>query len=253
VIAGVALLLAAACGGDSEGPEPTGTSAATPTSAAATPTGTVTTPPSGEPNLLVNPGLEDGLDPWFSLGPEAAEIGDVAHSGQRGVLLSLGEPPDTGPSGIRTLGQDLGPGQFPEMFSGYYRVENWQRGASKQYLELVVVAFNPTNLTIEFPNHQIHYLLAGIDQEPGEVLNAHFVFLSREDPRQDEWVYFQADVGDDFEQLWGAIPEGYSSLRVLFRVVYEDRVGEEPVEADVYFDDLYFGSASANPNQPGTS
>ncbi len=108
-------------------------------------------------------------------------------------------------------------------------------------------------MTIEFPNHQIHYLLAGIDEEPAEVRNAYFVFLSREDPRQDEWVYFRADVRDDFEQLWGAVPEGYSSLRVLFRLVYEDRADGEPVEADVYFDDLYLGPASADPNQPETS
>lgn len=229
----------------------TPTAAASPTTP--TPEGTVSTPRPGEPNLLANAGLEEGLEPWSSVSPEAPQIGDVAHSGQASAHLTLREPADTEGAGNRTLVQDLGPGQFPEVFSGYYRVENWKRGAPKQYLEVVVVAFDSPNLTIEFPNHQMRYLLAGAADQPGEVRNARFVFLSREEPQQNEWVHFQASVQDDYQELWGAIPEGYSGLRVMFRLVYEDKTAGEPVEADVYFDDLYLGSASDDPNQPETS
>lgn len=226
---------------------------ATPSPTAPGPGGTVSTPRPGGPNLLANPGLEEGLEPWFTLSTEAPEISDVAHSGQASVRLTLREPAEALGAGNRTLVQDPGPGQFPEVLSGYYRVENWKRGAPKQYLELVVVVFDSPNLTAEFPNHQMRYLLAGAAEEPGEVRNAHFVFLSREEPQQNQWVHFQANVQDDYQQLWEAIPEGYSNLRVMSRVVYEDKAAGEPIEADVYFDDLYLGSAGDDPNQPETS
>jgi len=64
-----------------------------------------------------------------------------------------------------------------------------------------------------------------------------------DDPALDEWVPFQVNVRDDFLKLWGAVPE-YEKIRVLFEVRYDDKAkGEGPAEADVYYDDLYFGPA----------
>ena len=51
--------------------------------------------------------------------------------------------------------------------------------------------------------------------------------------------------------MWGAVPEGFDKMRVLFEVRYDEKqAGATPAEADVYYDDLYMGPASENPNQP---
>ncbi len=40
------------------------------------------------------------------------------------------------------------------------------------------------------------------------------------------------------------MPENFENIRVLFEVRYDDKiVGEGPLAADVYYDDLYFGPA----------
>lgn len=141
------------------------------------------------------------------------------------------------------LVQEVTPQEFPEIMSGNYRVTKWVRGTRLQYLQFAVIAFGANNLPGSFSNHQIRYILAGIDEEPFAIANAHFVFLSREDPTLNEWVPFQVNVKDDFLKLWGAVPE-YEMIRILFEVRYDDKAaGECPVEADVYYDDLYFGPA----------
>ena len=49
-------------------------------------------------------------------------------------------------------------------------------------------------------------------------------------------------MGEDFQRLWGAVPQGYEKIRVLFEVRYDDKAQDEgPLEADVYYDDLYSG------------
>jgi hypothetical protein len=155
--------------------------------------------------------------------------------------------------------QEVAPSEFPELISGYYRVENWLRGTPKQYLQFVVILFAPTNLTKDkegaaltapFSNYQIRYPLAGISEEPFLIANAFFKFLGTEDPRQGEWVYFESNIKQDFQELWGAVPEGYSKIRVLFEVRFDDKEAGSPAEADVYYDDLYMGPADANPNKP---
>ena len=149
------------------------------------------------------------------------------------------------------LVQEVMATEFPELISGYYRVENWTKGTPKQYLQFVVIAFDVANLTAGYPNYQMRYPLAGISEEPFTIANAFFVFLSKEEPRTGEWVYFERNIKEDFEQFWGAAPEGFSKLRVLFEVRYDEKqAGPTPVEADVYYDNLYMGPASENPNQP---
>jgi hypothetical protein len=97
----------------------------------------------------------------------------------------------------------------------------------------------------------MRYPLAGISEEPFVIDNAFFVFIGKEEPRTGEWVYFERNIRQDFEELWEAAPEGFSKLRVLFEVRYDEKQAGAAAEADVYYDDLYMGPASENPNRPG--
>lgn len=196
-------------------------------------------------NQFANPGLEDGADPWFSLrSPDFIVSEKIARSGQASALLELRAQAGEDGTKISYLVQEIQPEEFPEVMSGSYRVERWVPGTEKQYLQFAVIAFGAQNLPGGYPNHQIRYILAGIDEEPFAIANTRFVFLGTEDLPVGEWVEFQARVRDDFQRLWGAVPEGYEKIRVLFEVRYDDKaLGEGPLEADVYYDDLYSGPA----------
>lgn len=237
-------LIASGCNGDET---------TTPTDGSPTPTdGSPATPATD--NLFHNPGFEQDRDPscesdslgcWFSLKPPDFILsGDVAHSGQSSALLRMREGTGTEGAKVFYLVQEIQPEQFPEFLSGYYRVENWQKGTPKQYAQFVVIVFGAENAPGNFPNHQIRYPLAGIATEPFAISNAKFVFLGREEPVEGEWVHFERNVREDFLTLWGSVPTGYEKIRVLFEVRYDDKlISEGPVEANVYYDDLYFGPA----------
>jgi len=208
------------------------------------------TPPSGGSspvtgNLFPNPGLEEGRDPWFSLKPpDFLLTDDLAQSGSHSAHLPLQADQSEVDAKIIYLVQEVSPKELPEVISGYYRVESWNRGTAKQYLQFVVIVRGADNLPGGYSNHQIRYLLAGIDSPPFAIGNAHFVFLSRDDAPQGQWVRFERNLRDDFARLWGAVPEGFENIRVLFEVRYDDKkVGEGPLSADVYYDDLYLGPA----------
>ena len=256
------LVVAPACGGGGESPSASPTPGASPpaTGAAASPTppamstvegGETPQPASG--NLFGNPGFEDAdKGPWFSLKLPQFEVSqEQAHTGRASAFLKLRETEQASGGKALSLVQEPTPAAFPEFISGYYRVDNWQKGTPKQYLEMVVIAVGATNMAQPYPNHQIRYLLAGVSAEPLTVGNGFFVFVSKEEPVQGQWVYFERNIKEDFAQLWQAVPEGYSNLRIIFEVRYDDKqAGGGRPEADVYFDDLYLGSAAGNPNRP---
>ena len=195
-------------------------------------------------NVFQNPSFEQGRDPWFSLKPPDFILSDkLAHTSEASALLRMRTDPEDEGTKVFYLVQEVTPQQLPEVLSGYYQVTEWNRGTQLQYLQFVVIAFGANNLPGGFSNHQIRYILAGIDQEPFRIGNAHFVFLSQEDPPLKRWVPFRVNVGDDFRRLWGAVPERYEKIRVLFEVRYDDKALGETPEANVYFDDLYFGPA----------
>lgn len=208
-------------------------------------------------NLFENGSFESGEDPWISLTTEAwgtpfSVTSDRAHSGKQAAFLELRAKPED--VGARVFGvvQELGPTEeFPEVISGYYRVEGWVRGTPKQYLQFAVIAFADTNLPgRDYGNHQIRYLLAGVPEEPFDITNAKYVFLSREDPPTDQWVYFEVPVRQDFVEQWGDVPEGYEKLRLLFEVRYDEKRPGAEAKADAFYDDLYIGPAQSNPNRP---
>ena len=255
-VAAAALAAAAlvACGGGGPTSVPPSPTAGPPSPTSNLPSPTASPPlptihptfpaPSAAGNVFLNPGFEDGREHWTSIQPpDFALADDVSHTGQTSALLELRAEPRIEGTKVFYLVQEVAPQEFPEIISGNYRVTKWVRGTRLQYLQFAVIAFEANNLPGSYSNHQIRYILAGLDEEPFAIANAHFVFLNREDPTLNEWVPFLANVKDDFLKLWGAVPE-YVNIRILFEVRYDDKaVGEGPAEADVYYDDLYFGLA----------
>lgn len=208
-------------------------------------------------NLFVNGSFEQGDKPWFSMTTEAwgkafSVSGAAAHSGKDSAFLEMRAGREA--SGPKVFGvvQEITPEQFPEVVSGYYRVQDWDRGTEKQYLQFVVIVIGATGLPGNFPNYQIRYLLAGIGEPPFQITNAHFVFVNTDQPATGQWVHFERNIRDDFQQLWGAVPTSFETIRILFETRYDDKTaGSGEVKADVFYDDLYVGPAADNPNQPG--
>jgi hypothetical protein len=199
-----------------------------------------------ETNLLDNAGFESGEDPWSSLDtPPFERVTNQAVTGDTSALLQIvADREDTG-SGRSLLLQDVETEESPEVLSGFYRVENWTKGAERQSVRIGVVVFGAKNLMGDFPNHQIHYILAGAVPEPGRETNVRNIYLGSEEPLQNQWIPFQADVRQDFADLWGASPEGHELIRVVFEVRFDVKEeGSTPVRGDVYLDDLYLGPST---------
>jgi hypothetical protein len=210
-------------------------------------------------DLFVNPSFEDGDQPWFSLTSTSQGWGTPftvsdaeAHSGKHSAYLEMRAGTEaTGPQVFGVV-QEITPAQFPEELSGYYRVDDWVRGTEEQYLQFVVIVFGATGLPGNYPNYQIRYPLAGIGEAPYDIVNARYLFVGKDQPVTGRWVYFERNIHDDFEQLWGAVPTSFQTIRILFEARYDDKTaGSGEVKADVFYDDLYVGPAGGNPNQPG--
>jgi hypothetical protein len=256
--------LTAGCGKENSATPPT------PPAGALTPVASpgIATAPSGTPvpptgigsdvpsNLFQNGSFESGPNPWISLTTEAwgtpfAVSSEQAHSGQQSALLELrAKPEDTGPKVFGVVQEMSPPAEFPEVISGYYWVENWERGAPKQYLQFVIIAFGANNLPGGHVNHQIRYVLAGVSQPPLEIANAKYIFLTQQDPPTGQWVHFEVPVSKDFAEQWGDIPKNYQRLRLLFEVRYDDKPPGAEAKADAFYDDLYMGPAQGDPNRP---
>ncbi len=195
-------------------------------------------------NLLQNSSLEAGSEPWYSLVADSgfAVTDTRSLTGSHSALESMRDSVDaigSGPTNSKVyyLIQDISPNEFPDVVRGNYLVENWVKGTRWQYLQFVIIVFAPDQ-----SNYQIRYPLAGIDSEPFPIGNAKFRFVSKEEPLEGEWVPFQLDVKEDFEELWGAVPKGFEKLRLLFEVRWD--FGNEatgPRSADIFYDDLYAG------------
>jgi hypothetical protein len=200
-------------------------------------------------NSLRNPGFEEGPDGWAALTTEAWEphfdvSETAAHSGTHAAYLAMRTDASTPATRIWGVAQEVSPGAFPEELKGFYRVDNWQRGTGNQYLQAVVIVFGATNRPDGFPNHQIRYILAGIEAPPFSIANARYIFLGPPEPVQGQWIEFQRNVAEDFRQQWGDVPTGFSTVRLLFEVRFDNKGSDERPSADVYYDDLYFGSAT---------
>ncbi len=207
---------------------------------------------SESPNLLTNPGFEEGTDPWYSMETTGwgapFDVSDtVAHSGTHSAHLAMRPPSAPVQHQVYGAVQSLTPKTFPEFLSGFYRVQNWQKGTEHQYLQFVVIAILPEGQG----NIQIRYLLAGTATDPFRIDNAKFVYLTKEEPKIGEWVYFERKIADDFQQLWGTVPENVQELRIFFEGRYDfETESTGNMSGDVYYDDLHVGSKADAPSFP---
>lgn len=212
----------------------------------------IQTPMDGQVNLFNNPGFENGAFPWCVLRPPMFKLdNDLPHTGQYSARLHLNQPANATGNKIHYLVQEISLAEFPEFLSGYYRVEKWNKGTPDQYLQFVIGVIGAENRPLpDVSNHQIRYLLAGISDDPFGIRNAKFVYIRSDEPVIGEWVYFQRNIKEDFVQLWGDVPENFSSIRFFFEVRYDNKKPGNATEAVVYYDDLYLGSAAGNTNKP---
>jgi len=215
----VTLAVAVACnGGEENQASPVPTIEARPTL-----TPGAYSPAPGSANIFGNPGLEEGAKYWFTLAEqETVETSSVAHSGQASAYLRMRNPVESTGTLVYYLVQEVAPAEFPELISGYYRVDNWKRGADKQYLQFAVIVFAPTNLGGQYPNYQMRYPLAGISEEPFDIANAFFKFLGSDDPR----------------------------LHRLIDIVVDYNVAVIRRNLEAGAEIMYMGPADANPNTP---
>lgn len=197
-----------------------------------------------QPNFLQNGSFEQGVEPWFSLESEnwaGFSLSDrYAVDGRFSAYLALRAGREDHGAKVFGLIQELSPKRFPRKLSGYYRVESWQRGTEKQYLQCVVIVWGDKTLS-QYQNIQIRYVLAGIVEPPFAISNARFVFLGTSEPRQREWVRFERDLHRDFTELWGRVPTGFEKIRVLFEARYDEKSPGQTLAAEVYYDALYLG------------
>jgi len=206
---------------------------------------------AGNGNLFINPGFEDGDEPWFTINEDTGftVTDELAHTGANSARLRMDDPVEaSGVGGVHYLVQEVSPAELPEVVEGFYRVENWQRGTALQYLQFVVIAFAPDNFPDSASNFQLRYILAGLDSPPFNIANAQFVFVNGEEPVEGEWLPFSLNIRDDFQRLWNAVPEDFENLRLLFEVRWDDKqAGDGAPRADVYYDDLFLGERSTPP------
>lgn len=245
--------LALSCsGGDSGTTAPTAVPTPGTPQASAGPCVPVSPTPAPDGNLFGDPSFEAGRGPWCSLdteawGPPFEVSGNQALDGTSSAHLKL-RSEDGGAARIYGVVQEIAPEEFPDVLSGNYYVERWEKGTPKQYLQFVVIVFGADNIPAEVAgqanNHQIRYILAGTASQPTFVSNSRYVFVTQEEPKAGEWVHFERNIRQDFEQLWGEVPRGFDKIRILFEVRWDERQpSDAPSAADVYYDGLYLGPA----------
>lgn len=211
-------------------------------------------------NLLANPGFEEGRLGW-SIRDQSPHWGDFrvveepARSGRGAAQLRLHHAPTLPrrPTKVYGVVQELRSERLPETVGGFYRVERWERGDERTdlYLQVVVVVWPPDSDSEPpkdgFPNRQLRYYLAGIDEAPFQLTNAHVQFVTRADPALGVWQRFELPVRADFERLWESAPR-IGRIDLLFEARWDNMPARRGVRADVYYDDLFAGGEAAPPS-----
>ncbi|MFH0815582.1 MAG: hypothetical protein V1934_02020 [Methanobacteriota archaeon] len=193
-------------------------------------------------NRLADPSFENSPSGWTYLSwsefwiPFSISDG-VSYSGAHSAQLTIRATPYSRNTTVCGVSQDIAIGVMPEKIGGYYQVRNWTRGAAKQYIQCVVMAFNATGM--EYPV-QLRYIMAGANEAPFELGNAKFIFITQSEPVENTWVRFERNLWQDYTEYWAFVPSDFTSMRVAFEVRYED-VPYDVASADVYWDDVYLG------------
>lgn len=215
---------------------------------------------SSAENLLLNPSFESEREPWYAMldRPYWANFvrsRERARSGEWAAKLELTSRGFSRAERIYGAIQDVSATELPHWLSGWFRVDRWQRGAAKQYIQAVVAIGNPEAPLVipppPAPNLQLAYVLGGIEEAPFPIANRRFQFAGTGDVQLGEWIPFEFDLREDFLREYGYVPRSVEWLRVFFEVRYDERNPAEDLEAyaEVYFDDLYLGSTP--PSQRG--
>lgn len=217
-------------------------------------------------NLLQNPSFEQGKPPWYAMHDKNPlawrdfELSSLAVDGSQSALFTMDSEGDVS-GGARVWGvvQDFAADTMPRSISGFYRVEDWNLGTEKQYLQVVLMFTIPGGVggisrdgisPVNIPT-QIAWVLAGISEPPFEIGNREFIFLDVGQPPEGEWVYFEIDVRKSLEQAWSFDSEGVeiSGLRVFFESRFDGYTeGDGSVAGKVYFDDLRLMTAGSTHN-----
>ena len=183
-------------------------------------------------------------------------VEEPRHSGSRAAHLPLrwlkGAPGQ--PVKVYGVVQEPRAPEFPELLSGWFRVESWEKRAPETdlYVQVVVIVMgDPRAPEIvmgpgsrsRINNYQIRYYLGGLREPAFRLRNAKVENLRPGPPRLGSWQRFEIPLLSDFERLWGVRPAGYEFLRVLFEARWDNKPDGSAVHADVYYDDLYLGPA----------
>jgi hypothetical protein len=211
-------------------------------------------------NQLQNPGFEIGVEGWGDMqgtpwdGFEVVE--EPVHSGQQAARMLISWQPGDREKPISARGavQEISPSRFPDRLSGWYRVDHWENPSDQTLLFLdvaIVAAGDPRTHDIVIPddpelhptldNFQIRYYMAGLTEVYDPLLNMRPKMAGEGPPELGKWVHFDFPVKADYQELWGAVPANFRYLRVFFEVRWEKKEIGEPLRADVYYDDLFFG------------
>jgi len=217
-------------------------------------------PPSDpDSNLLADPSFESiDATPWRTFaGRSPAWVGftiddDRALHGQRSLLITLdsSDPDQPDATAVHGAYQQLRPRGLPRYMSGAYFVESWERGATNQYLQIVVIVQSPYPRPrgFSYSSMQVAVPLAGVTEDPIRIANRRFLIDCPPEPPVGEWVYFEHDIHELLESLWGVRPEQFSFVRVFVEARYDNRnTDRDPARALVRFDDIYLGP---NPRRP---
>ena len=213
-------------------------------------------------NLLINPGFERGREGWTSMGGQnwgAFDIVDAPvrsglHSARLPVHATLASTERAKVFGVvQEIRRDTMPGDFPDTLSGWYRVNDWKRPAvgTDVYLQVVVIIWgDPRAAKLmgsaqAVTNYQIRFYLAGLEKPAFTLGNAKLEFVGRGEPVEDQWVHFEIPVKAKFQETWGVVPADYEFIRVLFEARWDNRPQGAEVDADVTYDDLFFGYGKA--------
>jgi hypothetical protein len=187
----------------------------------------------------------------------AFSIADApVRSGKAAARLEVTAEDETRHTAARVFGvvqeirRDQMPGGFPDTLSGWYRVEEWEKEAEATdlYVQAVVIIWGDPRtqelVKIDSPieNYQIRFYLAGLTEPAFTLSNARLEFVTRQPaPLKGAWVPFTIPVKAKFQEHWGVVPEGYEFIRVLFEARWDNRPPGSKVDAEVFYDDLFFG------------
>ena len=224
----------------------------------------------------MNPGFEHGREPWVRMSNGFFGAFDLVEapvrSGRQAALLRVHWEKGQAGHPVKVFGivqehrpeSRPDPSRFPEVLSGWFRIDRWEKEspATNLYVQVVAaVSGDPRAARIISPsggadtptNYQIRYYLAGQAKPAFTLSNARIQILRKGLPALGEWTHFEIPLKEDFQRLWGTVPTGYEFLRVLFEARWDNKPEGTSVHADVVYDDLFlgFGPNERREHSPG--